>query len=129
MPRKQPIDVSPKITAFPALTAGRVRRLCRFVQMLGAGPQSRPALLKKLNLDTRGFYRDFQQMRKFGIPIQMRDRCYQLLETVEEALGRLPFPDPGLSVQEVLLLARGRTPAHRKLRRHIELLLGRRVSG
>ena len=55
--------------------------------------------MKKLKVDIRGFYRDFEQMRKFGVAVEMRHRRYLLRETVAEALARLPFPDPGLSVQ------------------------------
>ena len=39
-------------------------------------------------------------------------------------LSRLPFPDPGLNVRDVQLLAEGNTPAHRKLRQRITAFLG-----
>ncbi len=113
----------PPKTATSSLTRERIARLCRFVQLVGAGPKTRAALVKKLNVDIRGFYRDFQQMRKFGVALEMRAGRYVLRETIAEALGRLPFPDPGLSVQEVLQLAVGRTAAHKKLRRQIKSLL------
>jgi predicted DNA-binding transcriptional regulator YafY len=107
----------------PSLTPGRIARLCRFVQLVGRGPKTRSALVKKLKVDIRGFYRDFQQMREFGVAVEMRNGRYVLRETIAEALGRLPFPDPGLSVQEVLQLAVGGTAAHRKLRGRIARLL------
>jgi predicted DNA-binding transcriptional regulator YafY len=113
----------PPQTGASSLTPTRIARLCRFVQLLGQGPKTRAALVKKLKVDIRGFYRDFQQMRKFGVAVEMRAGRYVLRETVAEALGRLPFPDPGLSVQEVLQLAVGRTAAHKKLRRQIQSLL------
>jgi predicted DNA-binding transcriptional regulator YafY len=91
--------------------------------LVGQGPKSRAALVKKLKEDIRGFYRDFQQMREFGVAVEIHDGRYVLRETVGEALGRLPFPDPGLSVQEVMQLAVGRTAAHKKLRTQIESLL------
>src|SRR4051794_40582705 len=98
----------------PSLTTGRVSRLYRLVQLLGTGPKSRTFLLKRLKVDTRGFYRDYEKMRAFGVAMEMHDGRYVLMETVSEALARLPFPDPGLSVQEALLLSTGRTPAHKK---------------
>jgi predicted DNA-binding transcriptional regulator YafY len=81
-------------------------------------------LSKRLKVDTRGFYRDFEKMRAFGVAIEMHDGRYVLLETVEEALAHLPFPDPALSVQEVILLSKGRTGAHKKLREKLEEFLG-----
>jgi hypothetical protein len=106
-----------------SLSPGRIARLCRFVQLVGKGPKTRAALVKKLKVNIRGFYRDFQQMREFGVAVEMHDGRYVLRQTVGEALGRLPFPDPGLSVQEVMQLAVGRTAAHQKLRAQIERLL------
>jgi len=106
-----------------SLTPGRIARLCRFVQLVGRGPKTRAALTKELKVDIRGFYRDFQQMRKFGVAVEILNGRYLLRESVEEALGRLPFPDPRFSVQEVMQLAVGRTAAHKKLRRQIKSLL------
>jgi predicted DNA-binding transcriptional regulator YafY len=111
-----------------SLTRDRLARLYRLVQFLGGGPKTRSFLVKKLRVDTRGFYRDFQLLRTFGVAIEMQAGRYALMETVAEALARLPFPDPCLSVQEVLQLARGRTAAHRKLRQRIDDLLGKTVN-
>jgi predicted DNA-binding transcriptional regulator YafY len=107
------------------MTAKRVARLCRLVQLLGAGPKTRSFLTRKLRVDARGFFRDYQQLRKCGVPVQMSAGRYALLETVTDALARLPFPNPCLSVQEVLQLARGRTSVHQKLRQQIQNLLGK----
>jgi predicted DNA-binding transcriptional regulator YafY len=109
-----------------ALTPDRVARLYRLVRLLGTGPKTRRILLRKLKVDTRGFYRDFEKLRAFGVAMEMHDGRYVLMESVREALARLPFPDPGLSVQEALQLAIGRTPAHKKLRARIEAFLGAR---
>jgi predicted DNA-binding transcriptional regulator YafY len=114
-----------RLSARPNLTPDRVARLCRFVQLLGTGPKTREVLVRKLKVDTRGFYRDFEKMRQFGVAMEMHDGRYVLIETVEEALGRLPFPDPGLSVQEAMLLSRGNSKAHKKLRERIANLLGK----
>lgn len=108
----------------PSLTPDRVARLYRLVQLLGTGPKTRQALVRRLKVDTRGFYRDFEKMREFGVAMEMHDGRYVLMESVPQALARLPFPDPGLSVQEVLQLAVGRSAAHRKLRERIRILLG-----
>lgn len=105
------------------LTQDRVARLYRFVRLLGTGPKTRTFLSRRLKVDARGFYRDFEKMREFGVAIEMHDGRYVLLESVPEALGRLPFPDPCLSVQEVIVLARGKTAAHRKLRSMLDGLI------
>jgi hypothetical protein len=110
-----------------ALTPERVARLCRLARLLGAGPKTRASLLRSLKVDTRGFYRDFEKMRAFGVAMEMREGRYILKQTVAEALARLPFPDPGLSVQEALMLAKGKTLAHRKLRMRIEEFLGKSI--
>ncbi|MCE9531830.1 MAG: hypothetical protein K8T89_12005 [Planctomycetes bacterium] len=107
-----------------SLTSERVARLFRLVRLLGSGPKTRTTLMRKLRVDQRGFYRDFEQLRKFRVPMELHAGRYVLMETVEEALGRLPFPDPCLSVQDVLQLAKGKTAAHRRLRERIRKLLG-----
>jgi predicted DNA-binding transcriptional regulator YafY len=107
-----------------SLTPDRVARLYRLVRLLGTGPKTRQFLLRKLKVDTRGFYRDFERMRAYGVAMEMHAGRYVLMEAVAQALARLPFPDPELSVQEVLLLAVGKTPAHKKLRERIEAFLG-----
>lgn len=109
------------------LTPVRMSRLFRFVQFLGSGPKTRAALLKKLKVDTRGFYRDFEQLRLFGVAVELHAGRYVLIESVEKALGRLPLPDPRLSVQEAIILARGKTATHRKFRDRLTGLLGKSV--
>jgi len=49
---------------------------------------------------------------------------YVLEGSVEAAQGRLPFPDPGLTLGEAQQLAKGRTVAHRKLKGQIEEITG-----
>lgn len=110
-----------------SLTQDRVARLYHFVKLLGTGPKTRSLLLKRLKVDTRGFYRDFEKLRAFGVALEMHDGRYVLLEDVHEALARLPFPDPHLSVQEAIVLARGKSPAHKKLRAQLTELLGERT--
>lgn len=102
----------------------RARRLVGLIQLLGDGAMTRGSLMKKMRLDIRGFYRDLQCMRKAGIRISLREGKYALLENVEESLVKLPFPDPGLSLGEALLLAKGTTAVHRKLKEMIDALRG-----
>ena len=40
-----------------------------------------------------------------------------------DALARLPFPAPGLNVRDALQLAKGESPAHRKLRQRVNAFL------
>jgi predicted DNA-binding transcriptional regulator YafY len=112
----------PKAEPRAAVTAERFTRLYRLLNLLAAGPQTRARLTRSLKLDMRGFYRDLELLRKAGITIALTEGRYALAEDVEDALARLPFPDPLLTLGEALQLARGRTAAHRKLRGQIEQL-------
>ena len=46
-------------------------------------------------------------------------------ETFEDAISRLPFPDPRLNLHEAIQLASGRSAAHHKLRGEIRKITGR----
>jgi predicted DNA-binding transcriptional regulator YafY len=112
-------------TTLPAakmVTADRAARLYRLLQLLGRRPQARASLLRRLHLNVRGFYRDLETLHKLGIAIEFGRRGYTLVTTPQEALGRLPFPDPGLTFAEALQLSRGRTAAHHKLKRLIGVI-------
>ncbi|MBX9627782.1 MAG: hypothetical protein K2X82_28550 [Gemmataceae bacterium] len=109
-----------------ALTAPRAARLYKLLTLLGAGPQTRRHLLTRLRIDIRGFYRDLEALRGFGIEVLARPDAKYLLEGgLDAALARLPFPDPGLNVRDALLLANGPTAAHRKLRQRVNAFLQR----
>jgi hypothetical protein len=97
------------------------------IEILGAGGQTRSALTKRLHLDIRGFYRDLEVLRAARISVPLQGRRYVLQEDVDQALSRLPFPDPGLTLGEARQLARGRTQAHRKLRGQITRIVRRGV--
>lgn len=99
-----------------AVTADRARRLVRLLTLLGGGPQSRATLVRRLKLGVRGFYRDLEVLRAVNIAVELVKGKYLLSEDMTEAIERLPFPDPGLSLGEARLLAKGRSPAHRKMR-------------
>jgi hypothetical protein len=114
-----------KAAAAPfTLTTSRATRLYRLLTLLGSGPQKRTTLLTRLKLDVRGFYRDLEAVRALGIEVTAAaDARYALTGSLDDALGRFPFPDPGLNVREALQLSAGGTPAHRKLRQRINSFL------
>ena len=107
-----------------SLTPSRAARLYKLLTLLEDGSQTRTALLKKLKLDVRGFYRDLEALRGFEIDITSTDGTkYALAGNLDDALSRLPFPDPGLNLRDALQLANGTTTAHRKLRQRINSFL------
>lgn len=107
-----------------SLTSLRAARLYRLITLLGTGPQTRAALLRRLKLDVRGFYRDLEALRTLGIEVGAGDDTkYVMAGAVDDALARLPFPDPGLNVRDALQLANGSTAAHRKLKQRVNSFL------
>jgi hypothetical protein len=113
-----------KPTGPPAVTAGRAGRLYKLLLQVERTARPRDALLKKLKVDVRGFYRDLELLRQLGIQVASDGERYRLDGDLDDALARLPFPDPGLSLRDALQLAQGRTDAHRKLRGRITAFLG-----
>ncbi len=107
-----------------SLTPRRAGRLYRLLTQLGSGPQTRAALLRRLKLDVRGFYRDLEVLRQLDIVVTTDQTKYVLAGGVDDALSRLPFPDPGLNLREVMQLSSGTTAAHRKLRKRLDEFLG-----
>jgi hypothetical protein len=116
---EQPETEQPQ-AARPVVTAERFGRLYRLVQFLAAGPRTRERLTRHLRLDVRGFYRDLELLRSAGISVTLTEGRYELGGPAEEALARLPFPDPRLTLGEAQQLARGRTGAHQYLKGQIE---------
>lgn len=108
----------------PAVTSQRAARLYRLLIHTAEKAQTRTSLLRKLRIDLRGFYRDLELLRSLGIEVQTDGDRYQLIGTIENALAQLPFPDPGLSLREALMLCNGRTDAHRKLRSRVNSFIG-----
>lgn len=104
----------------PALTQERAARLVRLLNLLGGGPITRAGLTRRLGLGIRGFYRDLEVLRAVGIEVALTAGRYVLQDKAEEAIERLPFPDPGLSLGEARQLSKGRTPAHRKIKSLLE---------
>lgn len=118
-----------KSDAVPHITQPRAARLYRLLVALSRGPQTRDALTKKLKVNTRGFFRELRTVRDLGIEVTTDDAKYHLGHGLDDALARLPVPDPGLSVREALVLCRGSTDVHRKFRRTVEGLLGINPAG
>jgi len=106
------------------LTTQRAARLYKLLTLLGAAPLTRRILLARLRIDVRGFYRDLEALRTLRIEITMGDdNRYSLPMSLDEALARLPFPDPGLSVRDVFQLCNGSSAAHRKLKQSMNAFL------
>jgi hypothetical protein len=111
--------------AAQTISSARAARLFRLLSTVASRPKTRPDLLRSLKLDLRGFYRDLEKLRSFGIEVHLANHRYLLPEPLEQAISRLPFPDPQLNLRDALLLAKGRTSAHRKLRSKIERITGK----
>ncbi|QJW99996.1 hypothetical protein [Frigoriglobus tundricola] len=108
-----------------SLTSLRAARLYRLLTLLGPGPQTRGFLLRRLKLDVRGFYRDLEALRTLDIKVTTTsdEARYALAGELDDALAKLPFPDPGLNVRDALELAKGSTAAHRKLKQRVNSFL------
>ena len=107
----------------PSVLLKRAIRLHRLVQILGEAPRTRDYLTHRLRIEVRDFYRDLRTLRQARIEIRKEGRCFHLRGKVEDAVPRLPFPDPHLTVGEAILLAKGRTAAHRRLKQHVDRVL------
>lgn len=106
------------------LTPTRVSRLYRFLTAISSTPQLRTTLLRKLGLDLRGFYRDLETLRALGIDIRADgEGRYALSVPLEDALGRLPLPNPGLNLRDAMQLIRGVSSAQSKLKENLDALL------
>lgn len=106
------------------VSAQRSARFFKLLMLLRDGDRSREELARRLRVDMRGFYRDLRMLRQLGVRIASRGHGYQLNQTFEAAIARVPFPDPQLNLHEALQLSIGRTPAHRKLRAQIRKIAG-----
>ena len=115
-----------KASSTASVTAARAPRLYRLLKLLGERPQTRAAICKRLRLTVRGFYRDLELLRKVGIHVDLHQSTYLLHGTLTEVLDALPFPDPALTLGEAMLLAKGRSVAHRKIKAQIAAITGSR---
>jgi hypothetical protein len=114
---------SPDAEPPPAVTADRAARLCRLIRMTGTRGQPRETLLQRLNIDVRGFYRDLKLLRDVGIVIELVRGKYTLRGDAEEAVLKVPFPDPHLTLGEATLLGKGRSAVHRKVQELLKQVL------
>jgi len=112
-----------KTSQAKSVTPERAARLYRWLQLLERGPLTRTALIKKLRLDVRGFYRDLELLRDSGIRLSLIRKVYYFQEKLSAAVCRLPFPDPHLTFEEAFQLSKGRTPAHQKLKVQIARIM------
>jgi hypothetical protein len=80
--------------------------------------------LRRLNLNIRGFYRDLEALRSAGVAIRLEKRRYLLDEPPQQAIDRLPFPDPGLTFGEARQLAKGRSQAQKKIQQQLHNIEG-----
>ena len=104
----------------PSVTPDRFARLVRLLHLVAGKALPREALIRRLQLDVRGFYRDLGLVRAAGVAVEMANGQYRLAGDLGAALGLLPFPDPHLTLAEARQLAKGRTAAHRKLHELLE---------
>lgn len=105
------------------VTAKRAARLYRMLRLLSVGAQTRTALARRLKLDVRGFYRDLVLLRECGIDLPLEAGRYELTLDLDEAVSRLPFPDPHLTLAEAMQLAKGRSAAHKKLKKQVDQII------
>lgn len=114
MAKKRKTAVKPAPNA-AGVTPERFVRLYRMVQLLNGGPQTRQNIARRLRLDVRGFYRDLDLLRSSGVAVTLESGRYALTQGADDALARLPFPDPRLTLGEARSLSKGRGQAHRSL--------------
>jgi hypothetical protein len=106
------------------VTAKRAARLYRLLRLVADGGQTRSVLTRRLSLDVRGFYRDLGLLRECGIELHLENRRYHLALDFKDVVAHLPFPDPHLTLAEAMELAKGRSAAHRKLKKQVEQVVG-----
>jgi predicted DNA-binding transcriptional regulator YafY len=113
----------PPAAAGKAVSLERANRLFRLLKLLDTGAKTRAGVLQRLRIDIRTFYRDLELLRECAIVIQLEKRKYSLDESAAQLIPRLPFPDPGLTLGEAQLLAKGRTAVHKRLRGFLEEIM------
>jgi hypothetical protein len=107
-----------------SVTVSRVARLYRLITLLAKDALPRLVILRRLRLNQRGFYRDIELLRAVGIVVEPHEGRYHLEPSLTDALNRLPFPDPQLTLGEAQRLARGRSAAHRTLQVRVDQVTG-----
>jgi predicted DNA-binding transcriptional regulator YafY len=123
MAKQRKVSPPPPAPERAAVTPERFTRLYRLLHFLAVRPQTRDAVSRRLGLDVRGFYRDLEVLRAAGIAVTLTEGRYSLASDVDDAVIRLPFPDPRLTLGEAQTLATGRSKAHRRLKEQISQVL------
>jgi predicted DNA-binding transcriptional regulator YafY len=114
---------SPAAEKTPGVTLERAVRLCLLIRMIAGTGLTRAALLKRLKLDVRGFYRDLETLGKIGVVVEMKEGKYTMRGDPITALLLMPLPDPQLTLGEAQQLSKGRSAAHRKLQALLKAIL------
>jgi predicted DNA-binding transcriptional regulator YafY len=97
------------------ITLARAARLHQLVSTLEVGPTARESLLDRLSIGLRTFYRELDLLKRCGIKVGREGKAYRLKSTMQQAEGRLPFPDPQLSFAEMAELAQHPGEAAKRL--------------
>jgi hypothetical protein len=105
-----------------AVTADRVARLFQLVSIMAGKPVPRQSLLKRFRMNQRSFYRDIEFLRSIGIGVVAAETKYGLTIDFDEALGRLPFPDPVLTLGQAIVLAKGKSAAHKVMQKRVQAI-------
>ena len=111
------------LTSAQVLTPQRAARLCKLLRLLRDGPQTCTMLIRRLPARCARLLSRSGMAAPFGIAVLMANSRYHLEEDAEKVIARLPFPDPQLTLGEAMLLAKGRTAAHRKLKEQISRII------
>jgi predicted DNA-binding transcriptional regulator YafY len=106
------------------VTAQRSARFYKLLFLLRGGSRTREELSRRLRIDVRGFYRDLKSLRELGVRIVSHGDGYELRQSFDASVARLPFPDPQLNLSEAMQLADGKSAAHRKLQAQIRRIAG-----
>jgi hypothetical protein len=85
------------------------------VSLLGQNPSTREQVLSELAIGLRTFYRELELLKRVGVKVRLVGKLYELQTSVDDAEGRLPFPDPQLSFAEMAELSRCPCEAGRRL--------------
>ncbi len=107
-----------------AVSLERAARLYRLLRLLENGAKTRAAILKRLRIDIRTFYRDLELLRDCDIEVALQNRRYALTDDPAAAIKKLPLPDPTLTLGEATILAKGRTQVHRRLKHLLKQIMG-----
>src|SRR5947209_17980002 len=92
MAKKRAAKPTPPDQPRTSITTDRFARLNLLLSLLADSPRPRDELVRRLELDVRGFYRDLEVLRQAGIPVELRQGRYHLDDTLDGARARLPFP-------------------------------------